>query len=782
MRVSYKHLKQLVNFPYSPEELAFKLTNLGLEVKGMDSFGKMEKVVVGKIISIKNHPDVDQLKVVELDIGKKTISLVCGAPNIREGISVPVALEGAKLRGGIRVKRVKVRGVTSPGMICSEDELGLGKDQSKVMVIPSHLPPGMGIIEALGLDDIILDLEITSNRGDCLSVIGISREIAALSGKKLNLPSCIIENATASNEESIRIQIEDPDLCPYYAARVIKNVKVSSSPLWLWKKILISGGKPINNIVDVTNYVMWEMGQPLHPFDYRLLKDRRIIVRRTKKGESMITLDGFERQLNEDMLVIADAEKPVALAGIMGGKETQVGLCTQDILLESAYFTPFSIRQTSKKLGLSTEASFRFGKGIDPSEVKRALDRASLLIQEIAGGEIEDPLREEGNLPKRKKWIFFRPSRVNQILGSRIPAGKIKKLITQLGFQVKENGKEWKVGIPFFRQDVHREIDLIEEVSRIYGYEHIGVTLPSLGKEEGRVNSEEKIKDSIRHLLIGFGFYEVVTSSLVGEEIFEKADLPCQKQIKVRNSLSNQQEILRTNLFPQLLEITSYNVNQEIKELRVFEMGKVFSNKGNGFQEKTFLAGLVLEEGFDFFSLKGIGEALLEALRIEKVKFSPCSCSYLCFGESALVKKEDLVLGMMGRISNRVAETFKLPAWIYFFEWDFSSLFSLYTEEKRFCPLSKFPSVQRDLAIIIKEDIPAQEVKEEILREGMYLENIEFFDVYQGYPIPSGYKSLAFNLTFRHPERTLRDEEVNEIQNKLLSRLKKKWRAYLRKE
>ena len=784
MRVSYKHLKQLVNFPYSPEELASKLTNLGLEVKEMKSFGKLKKIVVGKILSIKNHPNIDQLKIVKLDIGRKKISLISGASNIKEGIFVPVALEGAELRGGIKVREVKASGVSSSGMICSEDELDLGKDQSKVMILPPRLAPGMSVNEALNLDDIIFDLEITSNRGDCLSVIGIAREIAALSGRKLNLPSYVIKN-TIFPKENLQIQIENSGLCPYYGARIIRNVKVASSPLWLQKKILISGGKPINNIVDVTNYVMWEMGQPLHPFNYHSINNGQIIVRQAKKGESLITLDGAERELSEDMLVIADAEKPVALAGIMGGEETQVGPYTKDILLESAYFNPSSIRQTSKKLGLGTEASFRFEKGVDPFGVKRALDRASLLIQEIAGGEVEDPPRERGNLPERKKWTFFRPSCVNRILGSRIPSDKIRELITRLGFQVKGGGKKWRVSIPSFRQDVYREIDLIEEVSRIYGYDRIGVTLPSLGKEEERKSSEEKIKDSIRQLLVGFGFYEVVTSSLVGKDIFEKVRLPYQGQIEVRNPLSTQQQILRTHLFPQLLEIASYNVNQEAqnaRRLKVFEVGKVFSGKKDGFQEKTLLAGLVLEEGFDFFSLKGIGEALLEALRIERVKFTPCSYSYLSLGESALVKRENLVLGVMGKINNRVAENFKLPIHVYLFEWDFSSLFSLWTGEKKFSHLPKFPSVQRDLAIIIKEDIPAEEVKEEILRQRIYLENVEFFDVYQGHPIPSGYKSLAFSLIFRHPERTLKDEEVNEIQDKLLNRLKKKWGAYLRRE
>ena len=314
MRVSYNQLKEIVDFPFSPQELAERLTNLGLEVRGIEYFGKLEKVVVGKILSIQNHPNADRIKIVKVDIGERSICVVCGAPNIREGILVPVALEGARLRGGIRVRKVKVRGVDSPGMLCSEDELGLGKNQSGIMVLPSHLSLGMSLSKALELEDIILDLEITPNRGDCLSVIGIAREIAALRGKDLHLPSWRVEEKEKGTSDQIQIEIKDSHLCPYYSARLIRGIKVGPSPLWLWHKILISGGKPINNIVDITNYVLWEMGQPLHAFDYRLLKGEEIIVRRAKRGESLITLDGIKRELDEDMLLIADSARPIALA------------------------------------------------------------------------------------------------------------------------------------------------------------------------------------------------------------------------------------------------------------------------------------------------------------------------------------------------------------------------------------------------------------------------------------------------------------------------------------
>ncbi|MEA3485675.1 MAG: phenylalanine--tRNA ligase subunit beta, partial [Candidatus Aerophobetes bacterium] len=575
MRVSYRWLKELVDFPFSPDELAEHLTNLGLEVKEVEPFGKLEKITVGRVVSIQNHPDADRLKVVKVDTGGNIFSLVCGAPNIKEGLLVPVALEGAIIHGGIKVKRAKIRGVESPGMICSENELGLGEDRSGIMVLPSHLSLGANLSEALGLDDFVLDFEITSDRADCLSVVGIAREISALTGNLLHLPSGRVERERPKKMLP-EIQIMHPDGCPYYSACLIKGIKVGPSPLWLRQRIFLMGSKPVNNIVDVTNYVLWEMGQPLHPFDYSSIEGEKIIVRRAKNNEVLTTLDGVQRKLDESMLVIADTKRAIALAGIMGGENTQVQERTQDVLLESAYFDPISIRRTSMRLNLTTEASYRFERGVNPSGVKMALNRVSFLLQKIACVKLEGEIIERGKLSERKKWVFLRSSRVNRILGGRIPVSRMREILENLQFGIKEDKDGWRVAIPSFRTDVEREIDLVEEIARFYGYNRLRLSLPSLGDEEQREDRKEIGGKRAREILKGLGFYEVIGVSLVGEDFFKKANLPIKEGLKIRNPLSNQQRILRTHLFPSLLGIASYNLNQNIEECRIFELGNVY--------------------------------------------------------------------------------------------------------------------------------------------------------------------------------------------------------------
>ncbi len=772
MRVSFKHLKKMVDFPYSPKELGERLTNLGLEVRKIEPFGRLDKVIVGKILTIERHPEADLVSMARVDISGRILSVVCGAPNIREGLMVPVALEGARLPGGVRVERRKVRGIESMGMLCSEEELGLGKDRSGVMILPQESPLGQNLSQALELEDVILDLEITPNRGDCLSVIGISREIAVLTGSRLAVPSSSLKKGEKGSPHIMNIQIQDPRLCPYYTARLIRNVRVGSSPLWLWRYILISGGKPINSVVDITNYVLWEMGQPLHAFDYSILKNREIIVRRAKKKETLVTLNGIKRGLDEDMLVIADSKSPVALAGIMGGESTQVQSQTRDVLLEAAYFDPISIRRTSRRLGLATEASSRFEKGVDPLMVRKALDRASLLIQEIAGGKIEEALWEEGRVPWRRRKISFRPSRARRILGRRIASGEMKRIITGLDFDV-EGDRTWKVWIPSFRNDVSREIDLIEEVARVYGYDRIGKGLPSLGDGEPREDKEERTRQKVRQTLKGLGFFEVMGVSLSGEDVFRKVQLPLKMGIRVTNPLSSQQEILATHLFPHLLEIASYNLNQGESQLRIFELAEVFQ-KTRHLEKNLALAGLILELSFDFLSLKGIAETLLEGLNIEGVEFTSCSCPYLSPKESLLITKEGLTLGALGRLNQDIADNFEVPSPIYLFEFEVDSLCFHSRPIQRFVSLPRFPAVERDLSLVVKEEVPAQKVKNCIIESGgEWLEKVKLFDLYRGGSIPSAHKSLAYSLTFRSSRRTLTDDEVDRIQKEILHSLRK---------
>lgn len=770
MRVSYKRLQEIVNFSFTPQELAEQLTRLGLEVKNIEHFGKLEKVVVGKIVSIENHPNADQIKVVRIDMGRETISLICGAPNIREGMLVPVALEGARLKGGIRVKKVKVRGIDSPGMICSENELGLGEDQSGVMLLTPHLPLGMNLSQALDWEDVVLDLEITSNRGDCLSMIGVAREIAALTGESLHLPSFEIRQDKKQKGHQTGIEIKDIDLCPYYSVHLIRNVKIGPSPHWLRHKVLIAGAKPVNNIVDITNYVLWEMGQPLHAFDYQFLGDKKIIVRRAKKNEFLVTLDGVRRELDEDMLVIADSARPVALAGIMGGEDTQVTNSTVDVLLESAYFDSLSIQRTSKRVGLTTEASSIFGRKVDPAGVRGALERASLLIEKIAGGKFERIL-ERGKLPVKKRWITLRPARVHKILGSRVIPFRMKEILENLQFKVKKKNGDWKVSVPSFRSDVSREIDLIEEIMRFHGYDRLRTSLPSLVTKEIGEDLEEQCKEGVRDILKGLGFYEVISVPFTKGDIFRKINLLSQEKIKIRNPLSSQQEFLMPHLFPRLLKVAFFNLTQDIEQLRIFEVSEVFQSV-HPLKEIFSVGGLVYEDNFDFFHIKGIVETLLEGLGVKGVDFVSCDYAYLSNRQRASVLKGSAVLGVLGRLEQEVAKNLKLPFSIYLFEFDFSRLIASSEEGTKFRHLPKFPVLRRDLAIVVPENIPAENVKQEIIKGGKWLERVEVFDLYRGKGIPAGHKSLAFSLVFRAPDRTLRDEEVDQVQEKIVNVLK----------
>jgi len=781
MRVSFNQLKEMVDFSYNPAQLAEKLTHIGLEVKKIESVGKLEGVIVGKILDIKKHPNADKLSIVRVSTGREVIPLICGAPNVEQGKYVAVALEGAELPGGVKVKKAKIRGVSSPGMICSEKELGLGEDHSGVMILPSNLSLGDRISHALALEDTILDFEITSNRGDCLSVLGIAREISALTGGKIKFPAYHIEKEnTISEKDPPSIQIESSALCPFYAARIIRGVDVAPSPLWLRWKILLFGAKPINNIVDVTNYVMFEIGQPLHPFDLKTITGPEIIVRRAKKGETLLTLDDKERKLSEDMLVIADAKRPIALAGVMGGKETETRQVTQDVLLEAAYFNSVSVGKTSRRLGLISEASSRFERGVDPAVVKKALDRASLLIQKIAGGKVVNPLLEAGKLPLERKKIYFHPSKVNRITGLKLPYSTSEKILKNLGFEVKKNKDRWKVHIPTHRHDVEREIDLVEEVARIYGYNKIGANLPELGAEGGKEDKKERVKSLLREVLVGCGFYETITNPLMGEKVLQIAKESLGNVLTVRNPLSLEQKFLRPHLFSQLVEVASFNYNQEAKNLRLMQMGKIFGKDKKGWKESSSLAGIIVEDSFDFYNLKGIVETIFEKTGVEGVEFCSSHLPYFSGVECALVKRGEDDIGFLGRLHSDVCEKAKLPSQTYIFELNLDLIIFLSSELRKYKPLPRFPSVKRDLSIVIDENIPSEKIKQYISGNSPYVERVEFFDLYQGPHIPQRYKSISFSVIFRHPKRTLTDDEVNTFQSKIIKALENRWKARLR--
>lgn len=785
MRISFNQLKKFVDFTYNPDQLAEKLTEIGIEVKEMQRVGTLERVVVGQILAVKKHPNADRLKIVDVDIGKDKLSLVCGAPNVDTGKFIAVALVDAELPGGMRVKKSKIRGVESPGMICSERDLGLGEDHAGIIALSTPLRIGECFSRALELEDTIFDVEITSNRGDWLSILGIAREIAAVTGETLQLPPFGIQSECAMFENNPpSIQIQAPTLCPFYAARIIRGVRVASSPLWLAWKIILSGAKPINNVVDVTNYVMWEIGQPLHPFDLEMIRSPKIIIREAEKGEVLVTLDDKTRQLNESMLVIADNKVPIAIAGIMGGKETEVTTDTNNILLEAAYFSPVSIGRTSRELGLKSEACSRFERGIDAAMVEKAMDRASMLIQAVAGGKIVEPSLQAGELPLRKNKICFRPSRVKRITNLGIAASNSEKILRNLGFEldtdVDEEKDTWRVTIPSFRSDVQREIDLVEDIVRIHSYEKIGTSLPELGSGGGKDAEGEKIEHISRNILKGFGFYEVITNPLIGESLLQVFREPLNNVLNIRNPLSIQQKFLRPYLFCQLVDIASFNYNQEPRDLRLMQTGKTFIKNKESSSENTGLCALVVENGFDFYTLKGIVEVILAELGIGEVKFFPCSHSYFSIPEAAFAKKDEQTMGYLGKLHSEICTDFKLPVQTYFFELNLDLLTHFCNEKVEYCPLPKFPSAKRDLSIVIQNSVLAEEIKEVIASKASHVETIDFFDSYQGPGIPEGCKSISFSLIFRHSTKTLTDREVDYFQDEIVKSLQSKWGARLR--
>ena len=591
MNVTLNWLKAYIDFEFSPSELADRLTMLGIEVESIKHLGaELGGVVVGSVISIRPHPNADKLVLCQVDTGgTDTLQIVCGAPNAREGMLAPVATIGATLPIGLTIKRAKLRGETSEGMLCSEKELGFSDDAAGLMELPTDIPVGTPLSEALGLDDVVFELEITPNRPDCLSLIGVAREIRAETGNPLKLPTVDLRESNISVRDLTSVTIDAPYLCPRYAARVIQGVKVGESPAWLQQRLASVGIGVINNIVDITNFVLMEYGQPLHAFDYHKLTENRIVVRRAMKGEHLTTLDEAERELTSDMLVIADAERPVALAGIMGGYDSEITETTCDVLLESAYFNPSSVRATAKALGISTEASYRFERGADPGAVLAALDRAAQLIAELAGGTVCEGVVDvyPGSPPVTGKGgqqplteVQLRPERVNFVLGTTLEPSEMVQILNRLGFDVDATGEVYHVTVPTFRVDVTREIDLIEEIARVHGYDNIPTTLPKGDIPVPAPNPKTEVRRRIKHFLLAAGMMEAVNYSFCDPNCFDKirlkADDPLRNTLQLRNPLSPEMSVLRTTLLPGLLENAQSNKNHQVSDIALFEISNVF--------------------------------------------------------------------------------------------------------------------------------------------------------------------------------------------------------------
>ncbi len=801
MKVSLNWLKDYVDIRLGVKELINLLTMAGLEVESAVPVGQaFEKIVVAEIESIRRHPSADRLSIVQAKTSGERFSIVCGATNIREGQRVPLALVGAKLPNGIEIKKSKIRGEVSEGMLCSEIELGLGQDASGILILDPKAPLGAHLGEALGLVDTILDISVTPNRPDCLCVIGIAREIAALTGQRLIYPDFSLPEGGSEIHQRTSVTIMDPDLCPRYVARMIEGVAIGPSPHWMQTRLERVGLRPINNVVDVTNYVMMEYGQPLHAFDFELLEEGRIVVRRAHPNEAFVTLDGVKRVLDEEMLMICDGVKPVAIAGVMGGLNSEIRPQTRTVLLESAYFNPANNRRTSKKLGLETEAAYRFGRGIDYGGCLRAANRAASLIQQLSGGRLVEGVVDAYPKPLQPSPIHLNFSNVSRILGMDIPAQTIKVYLKNLELDVCEEDEEkLRVTPPTFRGDLEREIDLIEEVARLEGYEKIPCTLPKGPPSSEEMSQELILEQRTKDLLIQHGYYEVITYSFTGPRSLEGLNLSPDDQrregLSLLNPLTVDSSLLRTSLIPGLMETARYNLSHKNMDLKIFELKKVYLlAPGERLpKEIKFLTGLAMgmdgeihwassTREIDFYDLKGCIEDLCESLQVKEIAFEKDeTIPYLHPGKSSKILLRGEAIGVMGEVHPDTLAHYEIAGKAYLFEIEFDRLVKGASEKKKFRPLPKFPAVHRDLSLIVEDHLEADKVEKAIRSlEQPFIDDVKLFDVYRGAPVPEGKKSLSYRIRYQASDRTLTDDEVNRYHEKMILRLKEALKAELR--
>jgi len=803
MKISLSWLQDYVTIDVDLHKLAEALTMAGLEVDALtDRYAYLDGVVVGAVTEVTPHPSADTLSVCQVDVGTGVRQIVCGAPNVKKGCLAPVALPGVKLLSGVTVEAADIRGQTSEGMLCSEAELAVGADRSGILLLAKKVKPGLRVATALGLSDTVIEFDLTPNRSDCLSVIGIAREVAALLKTPLKHPKVKkLSQGTTPIEDLTSVTIEAPEHCPRYAARVVTDVKVGPSPFWLQDRLHSVGLRAINNLVDVTNFVLMETGQPLHAFDFDRLAQHRIVVKTAEEGQSFKTLDGMERSLASDMLMICDGDGPVALAGIMGGLESEIEDDTKNVLIESAYFNPTTTRRTAKRLGLSTESSYRFERGVDPVGVRSALDRSAQLMVELADGKLAKGVIDAfpGQFPE--KAIDLSVKRTNRLLGTRLSRGKIETFLKSVETRVEHVDRDrLKVTPPTFRVDIARPEDLMEEVARLWGYDKIRTTHPIPKAVARKPQKNLQVRGSLRDLLISCGFSEIVTYSFIDQDACNQLMLgsedPRRQMVSILNPLTEDQEVMRTSLLPGLLSTLYRNSAQRNENLRVFELGKVFMKTGPDQlpDEVEMAAGLWTGERYeeswhfketnvDFYDMKGVVEVVCAGLNIKGVRFGPLTdpvAPYMKPGHAAQISVNDQVLGTVGELSRRVLSNFGLKNPTYCFDLNFDLLTSQVSEEKHAETLSRFPATTRDIALIADDHLEAQGVLDFIAGLGQELiEGFEVFDIYRGSPIPKGKKSMALRFTYRSFERNLTDDEVNTIHEAVTLKVLKQFNAQL---
>ena len=805
MKVSQNWLKKYVDFKFTPEQLTEKLSMLGLEVESYEDLAKQyDNFIIGEVLERAKHPNADRLSICKVNIGSAVQEVVCGAPNVEAGQKVVVALIGAVIPHNQHdpegkpfvIERAKIRGVESNGMICSELELGLGKDASGILVLDEKAKAGTSFAKYLGKTDVVYEIGITPNRADCLSHIGVAREIGLLVNKKLKMPKIILKESKTPASKFAKIEILDKEKCPRYSARVLRNVKIGPSPKWLQDLLSSLGVRPINNIVDVTNYVLMETGHPLHAFDYDKLVGQKIVVKTARDGEKFVTLDGKERTLTSETLMICDAEKPIAIAGVMGGANTEISDATTNILIEAAYFDPRNIRCTSKYLGLSTEASYRFERGTDLNLTVIAANRAAQMIQELAGGELLKGVLDV--YPKKRKplTIKARISRINSVIGISLKKAKIISILKQLDITLKSSTKdEILVTVPSFRNDILEEIDIIEEVARVFGYNNIETKTRAAIDFSSNVRTD-LLQDEIRNYIIGSGFNEVLAIGLQDEATMSLAG---KSLVKAVNPVSAEMAALRTSLVPSALRIVKHNRNHGVKDLRLFEIGNIYllntdkaPNAMDAYYEEERL--LLVLSGFhasvsygsiaravDVLDLKGEVTALLSKFCLDNYRFiyydNHESLCEPCIG----IEINGAYAGFLGRVRIQIADKLGVDDEVFVCELKIGAIHDGWARDRKFSSLPKFPGVMRDLAFTIEAALPQKSVEDVIRKVGQPLcTNVVLFDMYSGQQTGTEKKSLAYALEFQAPDRTLTDTEIEAVLSKIIDAVQRQCNGVLR--
>jgi phenylalanyl-tRNA synthetase beta chain len=792
MKAPISWLRDYVDINVQVKTYANAMTLSGSKVEGIEDPGELlDKVVVGKILSMEPHPDADKLKIARVDVGNEVLQVVTGAPNVKAGDYIPLALPGAHLPGS-DIKVSKIRGVESFGMMCSINELNLTSDylpdapEYGVYIFKGEPEVGKDVKEVLGLGPVV-DFEITSNRPDCFSMIGLARESAVTLGTRFKKPDIYVkEEGKGKASDYVSVSIENGELCCRYAARVVTDVKIEPSPVWMQRRLAAAGMRPINNIVDITNYVMLEMGQPMHAFDLKCVQGGKIIVRTARENEVITTLDGQDRKLDPSMLVIADERRPVGIAGVMGGENSEVYAETKMLLLESANFNGTSIRLTSKKLGIRSEASNRFEKGLDAENVIPAINRAAQLIEMLGAGKVVPGIVDCNLYVSKPVKMTLNPGNINRLLGTDINESWMLDLFEKLEFIVDR--ASMMLTVPSFRPDVQCEADLAEEIARFYDYNNIEATLLS-GKAStlGKKTYSQKMEDFIQQQMLASGLYEIYTYSFTSPKVFDKLRLSPDDDLRdaiiISNPLGEDFSIMRTTTIPDMLRVIETNYKRKVKDGGFFEISYVYIPvRGSLLPEEKKTLTIGLYGNTDFYYLKGIVEQLFSQMNIYDVDFFPeKDLNYFHPGKTARISLNDKIIGHMGAIHPEVAENFDCPTDTYIAVLDVASIIERADMIRQYKPLPKYPAVERDIAILVKEDVPARDIDAVLKKNGGdILEEIRIFDVYKGEQVPEGMKSMAYTLTFRAYDRTLVDDDVNKIMEKILQGLKNAFDATLR--